>query len=1097
MRNFTRRSIVKFAKIFSLAILLGTQLLSVANAQGTRLLRQPTMSADHIAFVYAGDIWAVEIGETDAIRLTSTAAVESHPHFSPDGRTIAFTSNRSGAASVYTLPVEGGSATRRTWHPSRVETRGWTPDGNEVLFASTQGTAPTPYNRLWTVPLTGAAPTLLSEQWGFDGSFSESAEEIVIDRVSRWDSEWRAYRGGQNTALRIINLNDQSEVAIPNESTTDVQPLWLDDTVYFLSDRDWTSNIWTYSPASGELEQLTEFAGSDIKYLAGNGRRLVIERDGYLHTVNSRNGRTTQLEINVRGDFPWAETKWEDVSEAATAVSLSPSGQRAILSARGDIFTVPMQEGDTRNISQSSNAADRAPTWSPLGDKLAWFSDSGGDGYELVVTSQDGSEEFNRLAIGESKMAWEPSWSPDGEMIAFVDDDVRIRVIDMQNGEIVTADVGGNNLERGANGIRWSPDSQWLAYSKTGANGFGQLTVWSREDSSVTQMTDAMADASSPAWDKDGKHLYFLASTDLALASGWANTSSSNARPEYSVYVINLAAEDESPFKPRSDEEMVASDDEQGESESSDGTEEEPDASGSSEETLVTIDFEGIDRRTLALDLPARNYSRLISGPEGIVFIAEREENSRSNKLHKFALEDRESKPFAEGVAEATVSADGSKLLINQSGNWKLIDSTAADASAGESIALNLRMQLDRQAEWSQIFEEAWRYERDYFYDPNLHGRNWDEVYERYAPLVPFIKHRSALSYVLDQMNGELSVGHSFVFGGDYPDVEEPVVGLLGADLMPEAGRWQIERIYTTESWNPSLTGPLDQPGLNIQEGFYLVGINGTELSAGENPYVLLDGTVGQQTTLHINDSAEFAGAWTEVVVPIASEVGLRQRTWVEDNRRRVDALSDGKLAYIWVPNTGSPGLVSFNRYFFGQQDKLGAVIDERFNGGGLLDDYMVDLMNRSLRAGLTNEVPGGTPMRLPAGILGPKALLINEMAGSGGDFFPWIFQQLEIGPLIGSQTWGGLVKSSVHYALVDGGALTAPDNAVFDPNTNSWVAENVGVTPDIPVYQDTLALSNGEDPQLQRAVAEVLRLLEQSETTAVEPPAFPTPALQ
>jgi len=1103
LRNLSLFSLPTLAKLLGLVFFLFIQLFSSANAQGTRLLRQPTISDDHIAFVYGGDIWIVEIGEADAVRLTSTAAVETHPHFSPDGSMLAFTSNRSGSESVYALPIQGGSATRLTWHPSSVETRGWTPDGEKILFASTQGTAPSVYNRLWTVPLTGEAPVLLARQWGHDGSFSEEGDEIVIDRMSRWDSEWRGYRGGQNTALRILNLNDLSEIAIPNESAADVQPLWLDDSIYFLSDQDRTSNIWSYSPGSGDLEQVTEFSGSDIKHLAGHGRRLVIERDGYLHTVNIRNGRATQLEINVRGDFPWAETQWEDVSDDAESASLSPTGQRVIMSARGEVFTVPVENGDTRNITQSSGAADRAPLWSPNGESIAWFSDSSGDGYELVITLQDGLSELNRFSIGESKMAWEPTWSPDGEMLAFVDDDVRIRVIDLQSGAIQTADVGGNNLERGANGIRWSPDSQWLAYAKTGGNGFGQLSVWSRADRSVSSMTDAFADAFTPAWDRDGKHLYFLASTDLALASGWANTSSSNARPEYSAYVINLVADDESPFRPRSDEEKVA--EENGEAnedtDENEDAEVEPepseDASASDEGVPVVIEFDGIERRTLALPLPPRNYRELIAGPKGSVFVAERPENSRELNLHKFTLEDRESKPFTEGVGEVSVSADGAKILVSQAGDWKIIDTSAADGSGGESITLNLRMRLDRQAEWTQIFEEAWRYERDYFYDPNLHGRDWNEVYERYAPLVPFIKHRSALTYVLDQMNGELSVGHSFVFGGDFPDVEDSVVGLLGADLVRDSDRWQIGRIYTTESWNPDLTGPLDQPGLNIQEGYYLVGINGTELIASDNPYALLDGTVDQQTTLHINDSADFLSAWQEIVVPIASESGLRQRTWVEDNRRRVDELSNGKLGYIWVPNTGSPGLVSFNRYFFGQQDKAGAVIDERFNGGGLLDDYMVDLMNRSLRAGLTNEVPNGVPMRLPAGILGPKVLLVNELAGSGGDFFPWIFQQLDIGPLIGSTTWGGLVKSSVHYGLVDGGALTAPDNAVFDPNTDSWVAENVGVTPDIAVYQDALSLSNGEDPQLQRAVIEALRLLELTDEIDVVPPSFPTPAVQ
>ncbi|MDO8969882.1 MAG: PDZ domain-containing protein, partial [Saprospiraceae bacterium] len=393
---------------------------------------------------------------------------------------------------------------------------------------------------------------------------------------------------------------------------------------------------------------------------------------------------------------------------------------------------------------------------------------------------------------------------------------------------------------------------------------------------------------------------------------------------------------------------------------------------------------------------------------------------------------------------------------------------------------------LDRSEEWKQMFDEAWRYERDYFYDPNMHGRDWGEVYKRYAPLVPYIKHRADLTYILDQVNGELSVGHSFVFGGDFPKTDENPVGLLGADYAAENNRWKITRIYTTESWNPELSSPLQEPGLKVETGNYIVGVNGLEITASENIYKFFDGTSGVQTVLHINKTAEFKDAWTITVKPIGSESALRQRAWVEDNRRMVDSLSNGKLAYIWVPNTGGPGFVSFNRYYFAQQDKLGAVIDERFNGGGLLDDYMVDLMTRSLRASLTNEVPNGKPMRLPAGILGPKVLLINEMSGSGGDFFPWVFRQRQAGQLIGTTTWGGLVKSSVHYALIDGGALTAPDNAVFDPINNKWVAENEGVAPDIEVRQDAKSLTEGRDPQLERAVKEVLQLVEKQKAKEI-----------
>ena len=434
-------------------------------------------------------------------------------------------------------------------------------------------------------------------------------------------------------------------------------------------------------------------------------------------------------------------------------------------------------------------------------------------------------------------------------------------------------------------------------------------------------------------------------------------------------------------------------------------------------------------------------------------------------------------------------------MLARVNGRWQTSGTGGPSGKGGKPVQVNLQMKLDRSAEWKQIFEEAWKFEQDYFYDPNMHGRDWDAVYVRYSPLIEFVKHRADLNYILDQMNGELSVGHSYVSGGDYPSVDRSRMGMLGADLKIDKGRWKITRIYTTESWNPGLTSPLDRPGLEVNEGDYIVGINGVELTGSTDPFQLLDGTAGEQTILHVNSKAKFEGHHTVIVEPIRSENALRQRAWVEDNRRMVDKLSNGRLAYIWVPNTGGPGYVNFNRYYFAQQNKEGAVIDERFNGGGLLDDYMVDLMTRSLRAGLTNHVPNAKAMTLPGGILGPKVLLINERAGSGGDFFPWVFRQQQAGLLIGATTWGGLVKASSHYPMIDGGRVTAPDNAVFDPINNVYVAENEGVAPDIAVRQDAKSLQRGGDPQLERAVEELMKQIGSTPKPEVVPPPYNTPA--
>ncbi len=1069
-----------------------------AFSQGTRLLRQPTISSSHIAFAYGGDIWVSDFNNQKVVRLTSTPAVESNPHFSPDGKLIAFTSNRSGNNDVYIVSVDGGEPTRLTWHPSPSNVSGWTPDGKSVLYASLRNSAPSWFDRLWTVPITGGPAKQLTSQWATAGSFSADGKQIIIDRMRRWDVEWRAYRGGQNTPLIILNLSDSKETLLPHESTTDISPLWMGELIYFLSDRDWVSNIWSYSPQTGKLKQITNFTGSDVKCLSGNGTKLAFERDGYLHTLDPKSGAVNQLNITVKGDFPWAETKWEDVSKSIRSVSLSPTGKRAIMESRGEIFTVPVKHGDNRNITNNSASADRAPIWSPKGNQIAWFSDINGKGYALMVADQDGLSEPKSISIGESKMAWEPAWSPDGKYIAFSDDDVRLRIVEIESGNIKTIDTGGTNMERGSQGLTWSPDSKWLAYSKIGKNNFRRIMVWSVKDNSIKAVTNEFADSFSPAWDLDRKHFYFLASTDLALGSGWANTSSMTSNPVYGAYIINLRKDDPSPFILRSDEEPDGKEKKTEKKDNSDkkGKKDSKEAKSKDKEP-VKIDFDRIERRTMALPIPKRNYRFVLNGPAGSVFIGERKPNSKGVVLQKFTLKERKAKEFISKASRVSVSTDGNKIIARIGTSWKVMTASKPSGKEGESLKLNLKIKLNRIEEWKQMFEEAWRYERDYFYDKNMHGRDWNVVYKRYAPLVPFVKHRTDLSYILDQVNGELSVGHSFVFGGDFPKVEKSSVGLLGADLVAENKIWKIKRIYTTESWNPELSSPFDRPAIKIHEGYYLVGINGKELTATDNPYKFLDGTSGRQTIVHINKEPKFEGSWKETIKPIRSESALRQRAWVEDNRRLVDKLSNGRLAYVWVPNTSTPGFVSFNRYFFAQQDKEGAVIDERFNGGGFLDDYMVDLMTRSLRAGLTNEVPNGNPIRLPAGILGPKVLLINELAGSGGDFFPWVFRQQKVGPLIGSRTWGGLVKSSIHYSLVDGGALTAPDNAVFDPINNKWVAENKGVAPDIEVRQDAISLAKGIDPQLERAVKETLLLLEKKGEIKITYPQYPTPAIK
>ncbi len=1071
-------------RLDSIALAAGLSLAGLTlHAQGTRLLREPSLGPNEIVFAHAGDIWSVSRAGGDARRLTSTPATESGPHVSPDGRLVAFTSNRSGVNAVYVVGIDGGDPRRLTWNPAGEQARGWTPDGSQVLFSSGRISAPTTYAKLWTIPVNGGAAKLLPAYMGLRGSFSPDGRQIVVDRVDRWDVEFRSYRGGQNTPLTITNVADGSEVRLPNERTMDIDPVWMGGTIYFLSDRDWATNVWSYDVATKAVQQLTHFKDADVKSLDGRDGLLVFEQDGWLWTMEPGKGEPRKLSIGARGDFPWAMPRWTDVTRTVSAAALGPFAKRAVFESRGEIFTVPVEKGDARNLTHSSGSADRAPTWSPDGQRVAWFSDAG-DGYRLLINSADGIGTPKSIAIADAKFAWNPDWSPDGKSIAFMDDKARLRVLDIASGQLTTADTGGAPADRGGMRPRWSPDSRWLAYAKSFPNLFHRVVLWSRADGTRHTITDALADAAEPVWDRNGKWLYFLASTDLGLQSGWADLGSLTRRNTSAVYVALLRGDEVSPFTPESDEEKAAA----VATGSADSTRRPVvKASDTTKAVVVTIDFDRFDRRIIALPLPTRDYAALIPGQPGTLFVAERIDNQPGTTLQKWDMAKRKADVFIAGVTRVSASRDGKKLMWQQGQNWVVAGTDAPPRPGDGALRVALSTQVEPKAEWKQIFDEAWRIERDFFFDPKLHGADWNAVRRRYEPLIPFVEHRADLTYVLDQLGGELSVGHSFVGGGDFPTLDSSRVGALGADLVADGDRWKIARIFTSESWNPGLRAPLDQPGVKARVGDYVLEVNGVPVTTRNEPWMALDGTAERQTVLRLSDRASGEGSWTVTVVPTRTEAQLRQRAWVEDNRRRVDSLSHGALAYVWVPNTSGPAITAFDRYYFSQQDRKGAVIDERFNGGGLLDDYMVGIMSRRLVGGVTSYVPGGQALRLPAsGIPGPKVLVTNELAGSGGDYFPWVFREMKVGPLVGARTWGGLVNAAVPYPFVDGGTITSPAQAVFGPN-GQYIAEGVGVPPDIEVLQEASAVMRGRDPQLERAVQEAMRLV--AEHPVVVPP--------
>jgi tricorn protease len=1055
---------------------------AIQETNPTLLLRMPAVSRDHVAFVYANDLWIVDRaaaaapGGADARRLTSAEGAETNPRFSPDGRWIAFTGEYGGQQDVYVIPAEGGEPRRLTHHPGGDMVQGWTPDGSAVLFTSGRMGHPTAQTRFYTVSLEGGLPEPLPIPRGASGRLAPDGRHIAYQVAPYVDPEWRNYRGGQALPTWIVSMEDYELTTVPWEGERHMSPVWLDDTVYFLSERDWSKNVWSYAPAEGELRQRTFHHEFDVKHLDGGGGVIVYEQGGRLHLLDPTSDETRPLEIRVRGDQAHAMSRWAELQPPQLQNgSLSPTGQRALFEARGQLLTVPAEHGDWRNVSPGSDHASRFPAWSPDGSRIAYFTDRSGE-YRLELVAQDGMGEREEIALPGSSFYFGPTWSPDGTRIAYRDAGMSLWYVELATGNAVQVDTERHAYpERSLDPI-WSPDSRWLAYARRLDSHLRAIFVHDTETGRTHQLTDGLSDAYRPQWDASGDYLYFLASTDYGLNTGWLDMSSFHRPVTRGIYLVVLADDEPSPLAPRSDEEPV-------DEEATDAPDEEQDEAETPE---VRIDFEDLDQRILALPVPQRNYTVLRAATAGTLFYGESIEGQPGLQLHRFQLESREAQPFLSPVHHAAVSHDGQKLLYRSGNQWGIVNTSGPPPSVGDgAIAVSgLRVRVDPVAEWEQMFEEGWRIQRDFLYVENLHGAPWEEIREQYRPWLAHVRHRTDLTYLLEVMGGELAVGHSFVGGGDVPSVDGVPPGLLGADLELDretgAGdRYRIARIYRGENWNPGLEAPLTGPGLDVAEGEYLLAVDGVELRAPGNPFALLEGTAGRQTVITVNDRPTMDGARDLTVVPVSSEGQLRTRQWMDDNRRRVEELSDGRLAYVWLPNTSWAGYTNFNRYYFAQQDREGAIIDERDNGGGSAADYIVDVLARELQGYFNSPVGDRKLFTQPiAGLFGPKVMVINEMAGSGGDLLPYLFRQRGVGPLVGTRTWGGLVGIWDSPPLVDGGFMLAPRGGFVDLD-GEWAVENEGVAPDIEVVMTPRDVIDGRDPQLERAVEEALRLLE------------------
>lgn len=1049
-----------------------------AAGQGTRLLREPAVSSTLIAFAHGGDIWVVGRGGGTARRITSTPGVEAEPRFSPDGAMLAFTATVAGNTDVYVVPVEGGNPRRLTFHPGVDRVRGWNIDGTAVLFGSGRSSAPLPYLKLWSVPVGGGFPEPLPMPRAFSGTFSPDGRQVAYEEFptafitteQNQISQWRHYRGGRTHPIRIMDLADNTVQALPWTNSNDTDPMWLADRIYFLSDRDFTVNVFEYSPSTGSVRRLTDHQDFDVKSASAGPGAIVYEQAGYVHLLDLSSGESRRVDIEVEGDFPWMRSRFENVASLVRSTALSPTGVRAAFEARGEILTVPTAEGDTRNLTRSPGVHDRLPVWSPDGSRIAWLSDESGE-YELMVGDPLGLAEPRAVALPGTAFFAEPRWSPDGARMLLSDNHLNLWLIEIESGE--ASRIASDTYDDPTRGFdaTWSPDSRWVGYSRNLDNHQRAVFAYSVESGSTVQITDGLSDAVGPAFDAGGRYLYFLASVDYGPGGGWLEMSSLDHPTTRAVYLAVLRAADPSPLLPKTGDE---------------GAVELP----SDTSTAVRIDVEGLDQRILALGIPAGDYSQLAAGPAGVVFYVAAGEDGPS--LQRYRLSDREAATFMGGVGTYALSGDRSRLLYRAGAGsrarWGVV-STDRPATVGDGALStgDLTVRVDPRAEWEQIFRETWRIQREYFYDAHMHGTDWDAIYDKYAPLVEHVRHRADLGYLIASVGGELVVGHSYLTGeGDQPEEDPIQVGLLGADLTVEDGHVRIGRIYDGENWNPRLRAPLSEPGVEVAEGDYILEVDGSPLDAATNPYGAFEGRAGRQVVLRVNDRPSTEGSRLVTVVPVASEAALRTRAWIEDNRRRVAELSGGRLAYVWLPNTATSGYAAFNRYFFAQQDKEGAIIDVRYNQGGMVADYVVDVLDRS-PLGYFALRDGKEVFSPRSALYGPKVMLINETAGSGGDALPYYFRLRGLGPLVGTRTWGGLVGTLGTPPTIDGGGITAPSLAFYDLS-GRWAVENEGVPPDIEVPYSPAEVLQGRDPQLERAVQEALSLLEEAPAVVPRP---------
>ena len=1089
------------------------------------LLQQPALSKTHIVFVYAGDLWSVPRAGGNAGRLTSGTGFETDPAFSPDGTQVAFTGEYDGNVDVFVMPGSGGVPKRLTWHPSADQVLGWTADGKRILFSSSRN-AYSQFVEMFSVPAEGGVEEKLPLPSGYEASVSPDGQSVAYAPVRRAFSMWKNYRGGSTTRIWLARLSDSTVTRVPRTNSNDFNPMWSGDRVYFLSDRNGPVTLFYYDIRSKAVREAIPNKSLDLKSAALGPDAIVYEQFGGIYLYDLKTGGTKPVPIRVEGDLPEVRARFVNVGRGLGNGAVSPNGARAVFAPRGEIITVPAEKGNPRNLTNTPGVMERDPQWSPDGKSIAYLSDESGE-YALHVSPQSGAGEVTRIELIPGFYR-APQFAPDSKKIALVDSFQRLWYVDLETKKQAEVDQDYYQMRAGDIAGVWSPDSKWLAYSKVLPNNLSAIHLYSLADAKSTQITDGMSDAANPVFDKDGKYLYFTASTNSGESLGLdihriTRTSTS------SIYLAVLDKTVPSPFAPESDEEKGADEKKAPEEKKApdDAKAETPPAAeaapkpGEPEKPKVVadvkIDLDGIGQRILSMPMPPRQYADLQVAKAGILLAQEVPSAAPQETeglpggyqglaVHRYDMKTRKSDIPLSGVTGFQMSFGGDKALYRQGENWFIAALRPAPSGPGGGAPAGIppspgpgqgalktegiEVRVDPALQWQQMYREVWRIERDFFYDRNIHGFDLKAAEKKYEPYLRGIASRRDLTYLFEEMLGDMVVGHLGAGGGDMPQVKRMQTGLLGADYEVANGRYRFARVYNGENWNPQLRAPLTQPGVNVQTGDYLLAVNGREVRAPENVYSFFEGLAGKSAVLKVGSEPDGANAREVTVVPVADEYGLRNLAWIEENRRKVDKLTGGQVAYVYMPNTSTDGLTAFNRYFYAQVGKQAAIIDERFNGGGMLATDIAEILNRKPLSAAANRT-GADPVQ-PQGIFGPKVMIINESAGSGGDAMPWYFKRSGAGKLVGTRTWGGLVGMAGAPQLMDGGIVTAPASGIYNPLSGEWEVENIGIAPDVEVEQDPALVRKGQDPQLEKAVEVVLEELKKNPPPRLRRPGFP-----